>query len=66
MEYPITAQLIQQQGRQLRQLEISEKRAEELSTEVGRLNAAAFAAGEQLDFNDEPSHFFVVLAQMKE
>ena len=66
MKYPVTAQLIQQQGRQLRQLEISERRAEELSTEVGKLNAAAFAVGEQLDFNDEPSRFLVVLAQMKE
>ncbi len=65
MKYPVTSQLIQQQGQQLRELEISEKRAEELSNEVGRLNAAAFAAGEQLDFNDEPSRFFVVLAQMK-
>jgi hypothetical protein len=66
MKYPVTAQLIQQQGRVLRQLEISEKRAAELSTEVGRLNAAAVSAGEQLDFNDEPSRFLVVLAQMKE
>ena len=61
MSAKVTAELIQEHGRALRQIEIDTRRAAELADEVERLNSAVMNAAVRLDFNDDPARFAALL-----
>jgi len=63
----VTGELIQQYGRQLRDLDVQLVRAAELAVEVERHNRAILnAATDKLDFNDEPSRFLSALHDLRD
>ena len=64
MKSTVTGELIRLSALQLHHLEVSEARASEIARDVDRVNNVALAAAEQGDFNDEPSNFSLVLAQL--
>lgn len=57
----VTPELIQAQALELRGAKLEERRAHEIAADVERLNEAALAARELLDFNDEPARFAALL-----
>ncbi len=58
----VTPELIRAQCLELRGVEITERRAQELAADVSRLNDAALGARDRLDFNDEPARFAGLLS----
>ena len=65
MDNKVTGELIREQGRQLRDLEIEPGRAAELAIEVERHTRAILATAVRLDFNDEPSRSAAALQELK-
>ncbi len=61
---PIPPSLVLEQAKSVHGLTITPERAEELSQEVGKMNAAVAAAAASIDFNDEPVRFLAVLRQL--
>ncbi len=57
----VTADLIRAQALALRGAKLEERRAQEIAADVERLNEAALAARERLDFNAEPARFAALL-----
>ncbi len=67
MARKITKELVQHYGAALRRVDISEARAEELTTEIERLNNTVFdAANARVGFNDEPAQFIALLHAARE
>ena len=58
----ITGELVRAQAAELREVELDSERAQQLAEDVAKINAAAAAARERLDFNDEPARFTAVLS----
>ena len=58
----VTGELVRAQAAELREVELDIQRAQELAEEVAKINAAAAAARERLDFNDEPARFLALLS----
>ena len=63
---PISPSLILEQAATMHGLTVTPERAEELSLEIGKLNAAIAEAAAGLDFNDEPARFLSLLRQLGE
>jgi hypothetical protein len=63
---PIPASLVLEQAEKVHGLTVTPERAEELSQEVGRLNAVVAEAAAGLDFNDEPARFLSLLRRLGE
>jgi len=61
----VSPALVEQSALQLRRTRLSKSRATALAPEIARLNDAAMDAARDNDFNDEPSSFSIVLAQLK-
>ena len=57
-----TSELVRAQAKELRGVDIGEARAEQIASDIGRIEGAASAARELLDFNDEPTRFTVLLS----
>ncbi len=57
MTKPVSPELIRRQAEELHRFTIAEDRASELAAEVETINAAAFEAAQELDFDDEPVAF---------
>lgn len=63
----VTGALIQQQAEQLRRLRLTPKRAEELASDIARMNDAVIGAADQmLDFNDEPGRLAALLVELRQ
>jgi hypothetical protein len=58
----VTPELIRNECRALRDVELDERRAGELAQELDRLNGAVREMRPQLDFNTEPARFEALLA----
>jgi hypothetical protein len=65
MKTKITAEFIVESATQLHGFDVTEARAAEIAREVDRINDAVLAAEPAGDFNDAPSDFTRVLAQLK-
>jgi len=65
MKRKLTPHLVEQSALQLRRTRLGKSRARALAPEIARLNDAAQDAAARNDFNAEPSHFPIVLAQLK-
>lgn len=65
MKTKITGEFVLKSAAQLHGFDMSAARAEEIAREVDRLNDDVLAAEAESDFNDEPSKFTRVLAQLK-
>jgi len=61
----VTGDLILAQARQLHGMPLSMKRANELASEVQKLNDAVKNAEHLLDFNDDPARFAATLVRLK-
>lgn len=66
MNAKVTGELIRLCALQLRRFDVSDARAAEIARVVERVNDAVLAAAAHNDFNDEPSRFAAVLAQLKQ
>ncbi len=65
MKTKITGELIVQSASQLHGFDVSASRAAEIVREIDRINDAVLAAEPAGDFNDAPTDFICVLAQLK-
>ncbi len=65
MKAKVSGELIRQQGRALRNIDVPKQRAGELAVEVERLNRAILDAARALDFNDEPAAFLSALGELQ-
>ena len=65
MKPKVTGEFIRQSAMQLQHFDISAARAAEIAHDIDRVNNAALAAEAEGDFNDEPSRFTLVLAQLR-
>ena len=61
----VTAELCESMALTLRGTKITRAFAEALAPNLQRINDAALEAAKESDFNDEPSRFASVLAQLK-
>lgn len=61
MSTKVTAQMVRDHASQLHDLDFSDVRCEELARDVERHTAEIAAASPNLDFNDEPGRFIVLL-----
>ena len=55
MKAKVTSELILQQASALQRLEITEERAEELTSEVAAINDTVLDAAQEMEFDDEPA-----------
>ena len=65
MKTKITGEFIVQSASQLHGFDIGPARAAEIARDVERVNDAVLRAEAEGDFNDAPSDFIRVLAQLK-
>ena len=65
MKTKITGEFVLKSATQLHGFDMTEARAAEIARELDRINDAVLAAEADGDFNDEPSQFTRVLAQLK-
>jgi hypothetical protein len=65
MKTKITGEFIVQSASQWHGFDITEARAAEIARDVDRVNDAVLAAEVEGDFNDAPSDFTRMLAQLK-
>lgn len=60
----IDPQVLQQMATRLRDYPVTDARAAQLVADVARVNNAALAEGARNDFNDQPTRYAVVLAEL--
>ena len=66
MTDPVTPELIKAQAAQLQEVALTDARATELAAEVDRINRVVREHAIDLEFDDEPARYAVLLRELRQ